>query len=53
MLTIRTPPMIDSIFAKQLNTDDTRIEIGRRIVLPVFLWNQFINPVSTTLGAVF
>ena len=52
MLTIRTQPVIDSIFAKKLNTNHTRIEIRRTIVLPILFWNGFIHPVCPTFGAV-
>jgi hypothetical protein len=52
MITIGTQPMVDSIFMEQLNSYHTTIEIGRRIAIPEFFRDAFINPVSTTLGAI-
>jgi len=52
VVTIGAQPVVDSIFMEQLNSYHTTIEIGRRIVFPVFLWNEFFNPVRTTLRAV-
>ena len=53
VVTIRTQPVIDSIFINQLNSYHTTIEIGWRIVFPVLLWNEFINPISTTFRTIF
>jgi hypothetical protein len=52
VVTIRTQPVVDSIFMEQLNSYHTTIKIGRRIAVPEFFGDAFINPVSTTLGTV-
>jgi hypothetical protein len=52
VVTIRTKPVVDSIFMEQLNSYHTTIEIRRRIAIPEFFRNEFINPVSTTLGTI-
>jgi hypothetical protein len=52
VVTIRTQPVVDSVFVEQLNSYHTTIEIGGRIAIPEFFRDEFINPVSTTLGTV-
>jgi hypothetical protein len=52
VVTIRTQPVIDSVFVEQLNSYHTTIEIGRRIVVPEFFWDAFINPVSITFRTI-
>jgi len=53
MVAIRTQPMINPIFANQLNSYHAAIEIGRRIVVLVFFRDVRFDPICPAFGAVF